>query len=66
MKELGEYLSLSKRSIYHLIGQRRLPFIPLSKRAYRFDIKEVDRWMLKQQVRTLSDYLEKKDSFHIS
>ncbi len=58
MDELEGYLSLSKRSIYHLISKRELPFIPLSKRLYRFDRIAIDKWMLKRQVQSLSNQLE--------
>ncbi len=58
MDELVEYLSLSKRSIYHFISQRDLPFIPLSKRSYRFDRIAIDKWMIKKQIQTLTDHLE--------
>ena len=58
MKDLQGYLSLSRCTIYSLIGKRKLPFIPLSKRAYRFDRLEIDRWMLKNQVKTAAHFLE--------
>ncbi|MBI2118974.1 MAG: excisionase family DNA-binding protein [Elusimicrobia bacterium] len=58
MDELVEYLSISKRSIYHLISERELPFIPLSKRLYRFDRTAIDKWMVKRQIQALDNHLE--------
>ena len=53
--ELAEYLGLSIRTIYDLVGKRRIPFIPLSRKALRFDRQKIDRWMEKKEVKTLNE-----------
>ena len=56
IRELAVYLCLSRITIYRMIQKRKLPFIPLSKRALRFDVQEIDRWMRKNEVKTLLSY----------
>ena len=43
---------MSRWTIYRLVNDRRIPFIPVaSGKDKRFDIKAVDAWMEKNAVR---------------
>ena len=57
MEEIAEYVGVSRRTIYALVNKRQLPFIALSKRAFRFDRLKVDKWMEKREVKSLKDLL---------
>ena len=58
IKEVAAYLGLSKWTIYDLVDKRRIPFIPLSRKALRFDRFRIDKWMEKKEVGTVSDALK--------
>ena len=58
MEEIAEYMGVSRWTIYALVNKRQLPFIALSKRAFRFDRLKVDKWMEKKEVKTVSDALK--------
>lgn len=67
-EQAATYLALSKWSLYRLVNQRQIPFIPLkpsitpsqgAKRpTLRFDIRALDAWMENQTVKSL-DLIEK-------
>ncbi len=58
IQELAVYLGLSRWTIYNLVSQRRIPFIPLSKRTLRFDREKIDKWMGRQEVKTVNDFMQ--------
>lgn len=58
IKELGEYVGLSRWTIYALVDKRKIPFIPLSRKALRFDRIHIDKWMEKKEVKTLKDFIQ--------
>jgi excisionase family DNA binding protein len=47
--ELSTYLGLSLQTIYEWTSQKKIPFIKLG-RLVKFDIIEVDKWMLSQKI----------------
>lgn len=61
--QAARYLSLSKWSLYRLVAQRKVPFIPLSpshpergdinRPTIRFDVKALDRWMESKTVKSV-------------
>ena len=51
IKELSGYIGLSRWSIYKLVNQRNLPHIPITKRTFRFDRVEIDKWMKEQNTK---------------
>jgi excisionase family DNA binding protein len=53
--ELAEYLGISRWTVYKLISKRRLPFIPISKRTFRFDRLKIDQWMEKQGIKAVME-----------
>jgi excisionase family DNA binding protein len=42
--EVAEFLGLSAGSIYHMLSEKRLPFIRISARCERFDPDMVMKW----------------------
>lgn len=49
--ELSEYLGkIPISSIYRMIAARAIPFTPVGKATYRFDIRAIDEWMRKKTV----------------
>ena len=59
--EVAGYLGLSRWTIYDLVSKRSIPFIPLSRKALRFDRQKIDKWMEKKEVKTLSQALADLD-----
>ena len=43
--EVAEILKFSKLSIYHLVSQRRIPHLHLSKRCLRFRRGSIQAWL---------------------
>ena len=54
-KELSEYTGFSVYTIYLWIRQRKIPFIKKS-RLKKFDKEEIDKWLKKDKVRSVSSY----------
>ena len=54
-KELSEYTGFSVYTIYLWIRQRKIPFIKKS-RLKKFDKEEIDKWLKKDEVRSVSSY----------
>lgn len=49
--EVAAYLGFSKKSIYRLVDDRKIPFSkPGGLDSLRFDVKAIDRWMEKQSI----------------
>jgi len=44
IKELSEYLTISKNTIYSWIALRKIPYAKLGK-LLRFDLREIDAWV---------------------
>lgn len=55
LEEVAKYLGVSRWTVYNLVNHRKMPFIALSKRTFRFDRLKIDKWMEKQEVKTLKD-----------
>jgi len=41
-----------------LVRRRKIPFIPLSKKALRFDRIKIDKWMERKEVKDIKSALE--------
>lgn len=52
--QVGDYLSVSKYTIYRWVSQRDIPFIHVGK-VLRFDPKAIDEWMQKKSVKTKAE-----------
>lgn len=51
-QEVADYIGVSKWTIYDLVTERRIPFIPVGKgRNYRFDVTAIDEWMSKKTIK---------------
>lgn len=57
VQELANYLGLSRWTIYSLVNKREIPFIPLSRKALRFDRGHIDKWMERKEIRTSADFV---------
>jgi excisionase family DNA binding protein len=49
INEAGEYLRVSKNTIYSWICQRKIPFVKMG-RLVRFDLRDIDKWVEKNKV----------------
>lgn len=59
VEEAGDYLGISRWSIYKMVDRRLLPFIPISaednpgKPLLRFDRLALDGWMTAKTIKPL-------------
>ncbi len=53
--ELAKYLKLQKQTIYNWLSQRKISGIKLGG-VWRFDKKEVDRWLRSQSRKARDDH----------
>ena len=49
-KELSIYLGMSLQTVYEWTSQKKIPYIKLG-RLVKFDIIEIDKWMLAQRIK---------------
>lgn len=54
IEQLSDYLEVSKWTIYRLINNREIPFIPFG-RIRRFDPQAIDKWMQEKTVKTKAE-----------
>ena len=54
VKELSEYLSVRPQTIYKWTCYRKIPYYKIG-RLPKFDIEEVERWILKKKVKPIGD-----------
>ena len=45
VREAAAYLGLAHGTVYHLISEKRIPVIHLSRRCVRFRRADLDRWL---------------------
>jgi excisionase family DNA binding protein len=45
VREVAEYLSMSRLTIYQLLSQKRLPCVRISARCVRFDPRQIEAWV---------------------
>jgi excisionase family DNA binding protein len=45
VEEVAEFLGLSVGTIYHLVSERRIPFVRLSARCLRFQMDVILAWI---------------------
>jgi excisionase family DNA binding protein len=50
IEETAEYMGLSKRTLYRMVSQRRVPFTKIG-RLVKFDLQQLEKWIGKQMVR---------------
>jgi excisionase family DNA binding protein len=55
LQELSQYLGIPKRTLYHWIAIRKIPFYKPG-RGVLFDLKEIDTWMTSQRVGPYEGY----------
>lgn len=48
--EVAEMLGLAVGSVYHLVSQKRIPFIRLSGRCLRFRRSDIEAWIAVKAV----------------
>jgi len=53
VKEVADYLRISKFTVYAMISKRQIPFIEIG-RSKRFDREVIDLWMRKKRIGTVS------------
>ena len=49
VRELAEYIGISKDTIYSHVSQRRIPFVKIG-RLLKFDLKAIDEWIAQNSV----------------
>jgi len=50
-EEIAAYLRISRWTIYRLVNNNRIPFIPFGTgHDRRFDVKAIDAWMEKKTI----------------
>lgn len=50
IQEVADYTGLSPHTLYTMVSQRRIPFVKLG-RLTKFDLYELDRWIVSQSVK---------------
>ncbi|MCX5657197.1 MAG: helix-turn-helix domain-containing protein [Candidatus Omnitrophica bacterium] len=53
VKELSEYLRISKYTIYYWVSQKQIPHTKFRK-LVRFDMNEIGKWIDQGQIETLN------------
>lgn len=53
IRELSEYLGLTKGTVYVWVCQRRIPYLKIGK-LLKFDIIEIESWLKEKRVKELS------------
>lgn len=49
IKEASLYIGLQVDTIYHMVSQRRIPFVKVGRRTM-FDVRLLDEWLEKHTV----------------
>lgn len=49
IKELSEYLNVSKHTIYSWVSMKRIPHLKIGG-TLRFDIREIESWLKERKV----------------
>lgn len=50
IKELADYLSLTKGTLYVWVCQRKIPYLKMGG-ALRFDLREIEDWLRDKRVK---------------
>jgi excisionase family DNA binding protein len=45
VREVAEFLGLAVGTVYHLVSQKRIPFVRLSSRCLRFRPSQIEAWI---------------------
>lgn len=49
IRELAEYMGISKGTLYVWVCQKRIPYVKISN-LLRFDLREIDGWLKDRRV----------------
>ena len=52
IRELSDYLGISKGTLYVWVCQKRIPYVKISN-LLRFDLREIDGWV---KVRSVAEF----------
>jgi excisionase family DNA binding protein len=55
IRELAELTGLSIGGLYHMISQKRIPVVRLSRRCVRFRLEDITRWLEEKVVPPSAD-----------
>ena len=55
IKQAAEFLNLSPGTLYHLVSERRIPCVHLSRRCLRFLKPDLDRWIEEHKCSAASE-----------
>lgn len=53
IKELTEYLSIPKGSLYVMVCEKRIPYLKIGKRL-KFDLQEIEVWLKDKRIKELA------------
>jgi excisionase family DNA binding protein len=53
IKELAEYLGLTRGTLYVWVCQRRIPYLKIGK-LVKFDLREIEVWLKDKKIKELS------------
>jgi excisionase family DNA binding protein len=54
-REAAIYLGCTTAALYHLVEERRIPFIKVGGKTLKFDRQRLDAWMQRQRVEPALD-----------
>ena len=52
VKELSEYLGISKHTVYYWVGMRKIPYVKMGK-IVKFDLREIEEWLKERKVKVI-------------
>jgi excisionase family DNA binding protein len=61
IEQLSEKLGYSKGHIYNLVSRNEIPYKKLSRKALRFDPKEIDEWIIERNFQTKKQEADQKE-----
>lgn len=64
IKQLGEYLNLSKSRIYKLTSRHEIPHYKRGKKLY-FDKDSINSWVMENKILTMDELEEKAAKFSL-
>lgn len=53
VRELTEYLSIPKGSLYVMVCEKRIPYLKIGRRL-KFDLKAIDGWLENKRIKELA------------
>lgn len=52
VKDLSEYLSISRHTVYYWVQIRKIPYVKMGK-IVRFDLREIEAWIKERKVKVI-------------